>query len=72
MATDAELTATFTELDGNGDGQITSAEFQAAMAARGEKITEQEITEIFADADSDKDGKISLPEFTTAWNRAGN
>lgn len=72
MATDAELTATFTELDGNADGQITSVEFQAAITARGEEITEQEISEIFADADSDKDGKISLAEFTQAWNRAGN
>ncbi len=72
MATDAELTATFAEFDGNGDGQITSVEFQAAMAARGEEITEQEITEIFADADTDKDGTISFPEFTTAWNRAGS
>lgn len=72
MATDAELTTTFTEFDGNGDGQITSAEFQAAIVARGEEITDQEITEIFADTDTDKDGKISLAEFTVAWNRAGN
>lgn len=72
MATDAELTDTFTELDGNGDGQITSAEFRSAMVARGEKITDQEITEIFADADTDKDGTISFAEFTVAWNRAGN
>lgn len=72
MATDAELTTTFTEFDGNGDGKITSAEFQAAIVARGEEITDQEITEIFTDADADKDGKISLAEFTEAWNRAGN
>ena len=69
MATDAELTDTFTEFDGNGDGQITSAEFRAAMTARGEEITDQEITEIFADADADSDGRISLAEFTAAWNR---
>jgi Ca2+-binding EF-hand superfamily protein len=72
MATDAELTTTFTEFDGNGDGQITSAEFRAAITARGEEITDQEITEIFTDADTDADGQISLPEFTAAWNRAGN
>ena len=36
---EAELTDTFAELDGNGDGQITGAEFQAAMSARGEAIT---------------------------------
>ncbi|MGB3441171.1 MAG: EF-hand domain-containing protein [Actinophytocola sp.] len=72
MATDAELTTTFAEFDGNGDGQITSAEFGAAMVARGEEITEREITEIFADADTDRDGTISFTEFAVAWNRAGN
>jgi Ca2+-binding EF-hand superfamily protein len=72
MATDAELTDTFTEFDGNGDGQITSDEFRAAITARGEEITDEEITQIFADADSDADGRISLTEFTAAWNRAGN
>ncbi|MFC4852344.1 EF-hand domain-containing protein [Actinophytocola glycyrrhizae] len=71
MATDAELTDTFRELDGNGDGHITSTEFQAAMVARGEEITVGEIAEIFADADTDADGKISLAEFTVAWHRAG-
>jgi Ca2+-binding EF-hand superfamily protein len=71
MATDAELTSTFAEFDGNGDGRITGAEFQAAMTARGEEITEREITEIFADADTDADGTISYAEFTAAWNRAG-
>jgi Ca2+-binding EF-hand superfamily protein len=70
MATNAELTTTFNELDVNGDGQITGAEFQAAMAARGEPITEAEITSIFADADTDKNGTISFAEFTAAWQRA--
>ncbi len=69
MATSAELTETFTELDVNGDGQITAAEFQSAMTARGESITEAEIASIFADADTDKDGKISFAEFTAAWQR---
>jgi Ca2+-binding EF-hand superfamily protein len=57
-------------LDVNGDGQITGAEFQAAMSARGEAITEVEIASIFADADADKDGMISFTEFTAAWRRA--
>lgn len=70
MAADGELTKTFHELDGNGDGQITSAEFRGAMLARGEEITDEEIASIFTDADSDKDGRISLSEFTTAWQRA--
>jgi Ca2+-binding EF-hand superfamily protein len=67
---DTDLTETFTELDGNGDGQITGAEFHAAMTARGESITAEEIASIFADADTDRDGKISFAEFTEAWHRA--
>jgi Ca2+-binding EF-hand superfamily protein len=67
---DADLASTFAELDGNGDGQITGAEFQTAMTARGESITEEEIASIFADADTDHDGRISFTEFTAAWRRA--
>lgn len=70
MATSAELTATFQELDRNGDGQITGEEFRSAMNARGEAITETEIASIFADADTDQDGTISFAEFSRAWNRA--
>lgn len=70
MATSAELTETFQELDRNSDGQITGEEFRTAMTARGEEITDAEISSIFADADLDKDGKISFAEFTTAWQRA--
>jgi Ca2+-binding EF-hand superfamily protein len=70
MATSAELTETFQELDRNGDGQITGDEFRSAMTARGEAITEAEIASIFADADTDQDGRISFAEFTTAWQRA--
>lgn len=71
MATDEDLSGTFSELDGNADGQITRAEFASAMTARGEEISDEEISSIFTDADTDKDGKISLTEFTDAWNRAG-
>lgn len=67
---DTELASTFAELDGNGDGQITSAEFRAGIIARGESITDDEITSIFADADADQDGKISYKEFAEAWHRA--
>ncbi|HYQ67962.1 EF-hand domain-containing protein [Actinophytocola sp.] len=67
---DSELTDTFAELDVNGDGQITGAEFHAAMAARGEPVTKEEIESIFADADTNHDGKISFTEFAAAWRRA--
>jgi Ca2+-binding EF-hand superfamily protein len=65
-----ELTDTFAELDVNGDGQITGAEFHAAMTARGESVTKEEIESIFADADTNQDGKISFTEFAAAWRRA--
>lgn len=67
---DADLTDTFAELDANSDGQITGAEFHAAMSARGESITDEEIASIWADADADRDGRISFTEFTAAWHRA--
>jgi calcium-binding protein CML len=70
MATNAELTETFQELDRNGDGQITGDEFRSAMSARGEAVSDAEIASIFADADTDKDGRISFAEFATAWHRA--
>lgn len=66
---DTELASTFAELDGNGDGQITGAEFRAGMAARGEPITDEEIDSIFADADANGDDKISFAEFAAAWRR---
>lgn len=67
---DTDLAGTFAELDRNGDGQITGAEFAAAIVARGETITDEEIASIFADADADRDGRISFQEFATAWHRA--
>lgn len=66
---DTDITSTFTELDGDGDGQITGAEFHTAMTARGESITDEEIASIFADADTNQDGRISFTEFTSAWHR---
>ena len=70
MATSDDIIQTFSELDVNGDGQITMQEFRSAMAARGETVPEPELESIFRDADTDRDGKISLAEFTEAWNRA--
>jgi Ca2+-binding EF-hand superfamily protein len=69
-ANDSDLIQAFAELDANGDGQITMAEFRTAMAARGETVPEPEVESIFRDADTDHDGQISLAEFTAAWNRA--
>jgi Ca2+-binding EF-hand superfamily protein len=69
---DQDLSATFKELDRDGDGYITREEFAAAMHARGEQITSAELDSIFRVADErdgDADGRISLTEFLIAWDR---
>lgn len=63
-----DLTATFTEFDGDGDGRITVDEFRQAMSRKGEEVTNEDLTSIFVHADGDGDGKINLDEFTQAWN----
>jgi Ca2+-binding EF-hand superfamily protein len=68
MTTNDELTRTFVEFDGDGDGRITAEEFRAAMATRGEETTDQDLEEIYAKADKDEDGRIDLAEFTKAWD----
>lgn len=68
MTADNELTRTFVEFDGDGDGRITADEFRAAMATRGEETSDQDLEQIFGKADHDDDGRIDLAEFTEAWN----
>jgi len=68
MTTNDELTRTFTEFDGDGDGRITADEFRQAMATRGEETSDKDLEQIFGKADHDEDGKIDLAEFTEAWD----
>ena len=68
MTAHDELTATFTEFDGDGDGRITADEFRQAMATRGEETSDKDLEQIFGKADTDKDGRIDLAEFTKAWD----
>lgn len=68
MTTNDELTRTFVEFDGDGDGRITAEEFRAAMATRGEETTDKDLEEIYDKADKDEDGRIDLAEFTKAWD----
>ena len=68
MTADDELTRTFVEFDGDGDGRITADEFRQAMGTRGEKVTDTDLDQIFGKADHDQDGRINLAEFTEAWD----
>ncbi|RZS41156.1 calmodulin [Herbihabitans rhizosphaerae] len=60
----------FKALDVDGDGLVTIDEFQFALTAIGETVTDEELRAIFGDADGDANGRITLAEFTEAWHRS--
>lgn len=68
MTAHDELSRTFAEFDGDGDGRITAEEFRRAMATRGEETSDKDLEQIFGKADHDRDGRIDLAEFTEAWD----
>jgi Ca2+-binding EF-hand superfamily protein len=65
---DDEVTRTFEEFDGDGDGYITAAEFRLAMNGRREEVSSDDLDSIFQHTDDDEDGRINLAEFAEAWN----
>ncbi|KAM6408012.1 LOW QUALITY PROTEIN: calcium-binding protein 2-like [Rhynochetos jubatus] len=59
-----ELKIAFREFDVNGDGEISSAEMRAAIAALlGEQLKAQEVDEILQDVDLNGDGRVDFDEF---------
>ena len=54
----------FSQIDGNGDGQITRAEFEDALGAGGTNIAQAD--DVFAKLDKDGNGSISLSELSSA------
>ncbi|NXJ86965.1 CABP4 protein, partial [Trogon melanurus] len=56
-----ELKIAFREFDANGDGEISSAEMRAAIAALlGEQLKAQEVDEILQDVDLNGDGRVDF------------
>ena len=61
-----ELIDMFKFFDRDGDNLITVEELdQAAMRAKGKKLTERELQEMLDVADIDHDGTVSFSEFVT-------
>lgn len=58
-----ELRRLFIQIDLNGDGKITSDEFQQALKSYGLNYTEQEIRELMNKLDTNNNGFIDYTEF---------
>lgn len=59
----------FSQLDGNGDGSISKAEFEDKLGAGGTNV--QAADSVFAKMDTDGDGSVSLSEMSSALKGKG-
>jgi len=65
----AALKSLFAQIDGNGDGKITKAEFEDKLGAGGTNI--QAANNVFNKMDADADGSVSLDEMASALKGKG-
>jgi hypothetical protein len=54
----------FSQIDGNGDGQISKSEFESALGAGGTNIAQAD--DVFGKLDQDGNGSVSLGELSSA------
>jgi hypothetical protein len=59
----ADAAALFRRIDANGNGYIEPAEFRAALAAVGVKLSDASLRYLVLAFDKNRDGRISLDEF---------
>ncbi len=59
----------FAQIDGNGDGKITKAEFENTLGAGGTNI--QAADNVFTEMDADGDGSVSMNEMAAALKGNG-
>ena len=60
----AALKDLFAQIDGNGDGKISKAEFEEALGAGGTNLAQAD--SVFGKLDKDGDGSVSLKELASA------
>jgi Ca2+-binding EF-hand superfamily protein len=59
----------FSQIDGNGDGQISKSEFETALGAGGTNVAQAD--DVFSKLDKNGDGSVSLDEMKSALQGAG-
>ena len=59
----------FSQIDANGDGQLSKSEFENALGAGGTNIAQAD--DVFSKLDKDGDGSVSLDEMSSALKGAG-
>jgi len=59
----------FSQIDTNGDGQITKSEFENALGAGGTNLAQAD--DVFSKLDTNGDGSVSLSELKSALHGAG-
>jgi hypothetical protein len=59
----------FSQIDANGDGQITKSEFENALGAGGTNLAQAD--DVFSKLDTNGDGSVSLGEMSAALKGAG-
>jgi hypothetical protein len=59
----------FSQLDANGDGQISKSEFENALGAGGTNLAQAD--DVFSKLDANGDGSVSLDEMSNALQGAG-
>ena len=59
----------FSQIDGNGDGQISKSEFENALGAGGTNMAQAD--NVFSKLDKNGDGNVSLDELKSALQGAG-
>jgi Ca2+-binding EF-hand superfamily protein len=60
----------FSQLDANGDGQVSKSEFENALGAGGSNIAQAD--DVFSKLDKNGDGSVSLDEMSSALKGAGH
>ncbi|HLX17011.1 MAG TPA: EF-hand domain-containing protein [Bradyrhizobium sp.] len=60
----------FSQIDANGDGQITKSEFENALGAGGTNIAQAD--QVFSQLDRNGDGTVSLGELSSALHSSGS
>ena len=65
----AALQDLFSQIDGNGDGQISQSEFENALGAGGTNIANAD--SVFNKLDANGDGSVSMDELSSALKGAG-